>query len=264
MNDAPSGADRLAARYWEALLEADPLQATAVGERGHDHRLPDISEAGVAADIGRFEAIRAEAATAAPDPADPEGVLTLATLRQAVDATLALLRADAHAYTVDATWGLQSQVLSVTAYQPLRDVEDGRAMVARWAAIAPLLDQMAANVRRGMADGRSPIRTSAARVVDQLTELLDAADADGPLLAPLKQGAGPGWAAEDWQRFAGELEQVVSTTVRPAMAAFRRFVADEVLPHARGGRSRRHRQSARRARGLSVAGAGPHHHRDGP
>ncbi len=234
MSDAPSGVERLATRYWQALLEADPLQATAVGEPGHDHRLPDISEAAVAADIRRFEAIRAEAADSTPDASEPEDALTLAALRHSVDATLALLRADAHAYTVDATWGLQAQVLSVTAYQPLRDAADGRAMVARWTAIAPMLEQMAANVRRGLADGRSPIRTSAQRVVDQLAELLDAPDADGALLAPVKQGAGPSWAAHEWERFAGDLEQVVSGTVRPALAAFQRFVADEVLPKARG------------------------------
>ena len=234
MSDASSGVDRLAARYWQAMLEADPLQATAVGERGHDHRLPDISVSGMAANIGRFEAIQAEAAQATPDPSDLEAALTLATLRQAVDATLALLRADNHAYSVDATWGLQSQVLSVASYQPLRNADDGRAMVSRWAAIAPMLDQMAASVRRGLADGRAPIRTSAQRVVDQLTELLDAPDADGPLLAPLKAGAGPEWSADEWRSFAGELEEVVSATVRPALSTFCRFVAYEVLPPARG------------------------------
>jgi uncharacterized protein (DUF885 family) len=234
MSDALTGVDRLAERYWQAVLEADPLQATAVGERGHDHRLPDISPSGQEAATRRFEEILAQAARVTPDPSDPEQTLTLAALRHSVGAALAFLRADAHAYTVDATWGLHSQVLSASSYQPLNDPADGRAMLARWAAIAPMLEAMAAAVRRGLADGRAPIRTSAKWVVDQLTELLDAPDAEGPLLAPLKAPRGADWTEGESRRFAAELEGVVAETVRPALATYRTFVADEVLPRARG------------------------------
>ena len=234
MSDALTGVDRLAERYWQAVLEADPLQATAVGERGHDHRLPDISPSGQEAATRHFKEILVEAERITPDGSDPEQALTLAALRHSAEAALAFLRADAHAYTVDATWGLQSQVLSASSYQPLNDPADGQAMLTRWAAIAPMLEEMAAAVRRGLADGRAPIRTSAAFVVEQLTELLDAPDAEGPLLAPLKAARGKGWAEEEWRRFAAELEGVVAGTVRPALSTYRDFVADEVLPQARG------------------------------
>jgi uncharacterized protein (DUF885 family) len=233
MTVAASGVDHLAERYWQAMLQSDPLQATLLGERGHDHRLPDISPEGMAADIARFEEILAAAADLEPDPADPEEWLTLATLRQSAKATLAMLRADAHAYTVDVTWGLQTQILSVASYQSLRDPEDGRAMVARWAAIASTMNQMAASLRRGLTDGRPPIRASAEWVVDQLTELLDTPDADGALLAPLRTEPAPAWSPDDWQHFAAELEEVVAGTVRPAIVQFRDFLVDEVLPHAR-------------------------------
>jgi uncharacterized protein (DUF885 family) len=233
VSDASSAVNRLAERYWQAVLQADPLQATLFGEPGHDHRLPDISPEGVAADIARFEETLAEAAGLEPDPADPEEWLTLATLRQSAEATLAMLRADAHAYTVDATWGLQTQMLSMASYQPLRDPDDGRNTVARWAAIAPTLDEMAANLRRGRGEAREPIRASAELVVDQLTQQLDAPDAEGSLLAALRSTPGPGWSPEEWRRFAAALVDVVANAVRPAFARFRSFIVDEVLPTAR-------------------------------
>jgi uncharacterized protein (DUF885 family) len=232
MTAVASETDRLADAYWQALLEADPLQATALGERGYDDRLPDVSPEGRAASIGRFEAILAGAAAAA-EPSDAEERLTLACLRQSAAATLALLRADAHAYTVDVTWGLQTEFLSATTYQPLRDAEDGRAMVARWAAIAPLLDQMAANLWRGAGEGRTPIRASAERVVAQLTDLLDVPDEQGPLLQPVRSLPESSWTADDARRLSGELLEVVSGTVRPAVVRFRQFVIDAVLPQAR-------------------------------
>jgi uncharacterized protein (DUF885 family) len=225
--------DQLAERYWQAVLDADPLQATAVGAPDHNDRLPDLTREGRAALIARFETILRDAEAAAPDPADPEQALTLAALRQSADATLALLRADPHAYSVDATWGLQSSILTVPTYQPLRDPADGRDMVARWQAMAPTLAEMEASLRRGLAEGRSPIRSSVARALEQLDDVLARADAEGPLLAPLAERPEAGWSDADWQAFAGRLAAVVADEVRPALAGFRAFLADEIEPRAR-------------------------------
>ncbi|HKO32591.1 MAG TPA: DUF885 domain-containing protein, partial [Candidatus Limnocylindria bacterium] len=147
--------------------------------------------------------------------------------------TLALLRADAHSYSVDATWGLQAAILSASSYQPLHDPADGQDMLARWRAIAPTLAEMEASLRRGLADGRSPIRSSIARGVEQLDDVLAQPDADGPLLAPLGNRPDSGWSDSDWQAFAAQLATVVTDEARPAIARFRTFIADEIAPRSR-------------------------------
>jgi uncharacterized protein (DUF885 family) len=233
MSTVTAAVDELAERYWQALLDADPLQATAVGAPGHNDQLPDLTPEARGALVARFEAILHDAESAEPDAADPEQALTLAALRQSTDATLALLHADAHAYSVDATWGLQAEILSAPSYQPLREVADGRDMVARWRAIAPTLAEMEASVRRGLTEGRSPIRASAQRVVEQLDDVLARPDADGPLLAPLAQRPDSGWTDADWQAFATQLTEVVAQEARPAMVRFRTFIADEITPRSR-------------------------------
>ena len=233
MSTVVADVDQLAERYWQAALDADPLQATAVGAPGHNDRLPDLTPHGQAALIARFEAILRDAETAELDDTDPEQALTLAALRQSTAATLALLRADAHAYSVDATWGLQAAILSAPSYQPLRDPADGRDMLARWRAIAPTLAEMESSLRRGLADGRSPIRASVDRVVEQLDDVLARPDAEGPLLAPLAARPESGWSDADWQSFATKLADVVATEARPAIASFRTFIADEIAPRSR-------------------------------
>ena len=116
---------------------------------------------------------------------------------------------------MDATWGLQAAILSAPSYQPLRDPADGRDMLARWRAIAPTLAEMEASLRRGLAEGRSPIRASVARVVEQLDDVLARPDADGPLLAPLAERPDSGWSDADWQAFAAQLAEVVADEARP-------------------------------------------------
>jgi uncharacterized protein (DUF885 family) len=234
MSVATSRVDQLAERYWQIALEADPLLATAVGERAHNHRLPDLSPTGMADSIRRFEEVLAEAASAVPDSADKEQALTLSALRHSAEAALAFLRADAHSYTVDATWGMQTEIFNVASYQPLRDAADGSAMLDRWRAIAPTIDQMIAALRRGAADGRAPIRISTERVVAQLTDVLAAPDSDGPLLAPVRARPVGGWSDGEWQQFATGLEEVVASSVRPALERFLAFIVTESLPIARG------------------------------
>jgi uncharacterized protein (DUF885 family) len=233
MTLAISAIDDLANRSWDALLAADPLQATVIGEHAYDDRLPDLSPAGRAGRIGQYEALLREADGLIPDPAGNEEALTLSALRSSVEAALAKERADATAYTVDVMWGMQTDILTMASYQPLRSAAEGRTLLERWRAIAPTLDQLTANLRRGLADGLAPIRTSAERVVEQLTaEFAATAEEDG-LLAPLQERPAEGWSDGDWQRFAAELGQVVEESARPALRRFLEFVQSEAVPAGR-------------------------------
>jgi uncharacterized protein (DUF885 family) len=53
------------------------------------------------------------------------------------------------------------------------------------------------------------------------------------MLAPLAERPESGWTDGDWRTFATRLAEVVATEVRPALAAFRAFVSDEVAPGSR-------------------------------
>ena len=107
MSVSTSAIDELAARFWEVLLEADPLQATVVGEHRYDDRLPDLTPEARESQLRTLAALRVQADHLVPDPGLPEEMLTLSALRWSLDAKLAQEEANASAYTVDVTWGLQ-------------------------------------------------------------------------------------------------------------------------------------------------------------
>jgi uncharacterized protein (DUF885 family) len=230
---ATSAVDDLARRAWEVMLEADPLQATVIGEHGYDDRLPDLSPAAREARIGQYEAVLREADGLVPDPAGHEEALTLSALRATVEAALARERSDATAYTVDVMWGMQTTLLTMASYQPLRTPQDGANLLERWRGIAPTLDQLTANARAGMEAGLLPIRTSAEHVVEQLTAELAAPAREEGLLAPLHNRPAQGWSDADWQRFAEELERVVDESARPALRRYLEFVVSEAVSRGR-------------------------------
>ena len=223
--------DRLAEEYWDATLEADPTEGTVLGDHRYGDRLSDISQAGQAAVIARLEGLRTSAA-ALPAEAEPEAALTMAALRQAIDGRLAFLAADPRAYTVDAMNGPQTGFLDLAALQPLRDPADGEAMLSRWWAMGPWVDQQITQLRRGLAEGRSPVAGSVRRVIAQLDELAARHREEWPLLDPLK-AEHAGWSDSAWRAFEVGLAGAVREGLRPAFARYRTFLADEALPQAR-------------------------------
>ena len=220
--------DRLADEFWDASLQADPVQGTAYGEHRYGDRLPDITVEGRAAMARRFADLR-ERALGTAVPGDHEAALTRVALIEAIDGELATLAADAVAHTVDAMSGPQAMFMDIPSYQPLRSAEDAGAMLGRWRAMGPWIDELVVQLRRGLGEGRSPVAGSVRRVISQLDALLARPVADWPLLEPAAAALpehGDSWAAD--------LTAAIRDGLRPAFARYREFLTGEALPAARG------------------------------
>ena len=222
----------LAEAYWDASLIDDPVQGTAVGDRRYNDRLPDITPAGRHYVTRRFEGLRERVDAFRSDPGDAEARLTRSALLSAIDGKIAFLAAEPTTYTVDAMNGPQNSFMNIPGFQPLDDPPDGEAMLARWRAMGPWLDDLIANLREGMGNGRVPVAGSVRRVLDQLDERLSAPIESWTLLSPLERQP-DGWPDAEWQSFASALENAVRYQVRSAFAGYRTFLADEVLPVSR-------------------------------
>ncbi|MGZ6372691.1 MAG: DUF885 domain-containing protein, partial [Candidatus Limnocylindria bacterium] len=142
------------------------------------------------------------------------------------------LAADPRAYTVDAMNGPQTGFLDIATLQPLRDKADGEAMLSRWSAMGPWVDEQITQLRRGRSEGRSPVAGSVRRVIAQLDELAARPLEDWPLLDPLGADHAT-WSAAEWRAFEVGLAGAVRDGLRPAFARYRSFLAEEALPRAR-------------------------------
>ncbi len=222
----------LAAAYWELRCELHPLQATAIGVAGYGDRMPDVTAEGTAAADRRLAALERRAAALRTEDLDGEDLLTHSALHHALDAERARLAADAPAYTADIMSGPQSELLSVASYQPLRGPDDGATMLARWHAMAPFLDESVTALRRGIADGRTPIAGSVDRVVEQLHAQLATPLEAWTLLGPLAADH-RAWSPDDWAAFAAALGAAVRNEVQPALARYLTFLEEEARPVAR-------------------------------
>ena len=163
--DATTVLDALAAAYWDAYLEADPLFATAIGDRRFDDRVPDPTPEGRASTRARFLDILDRADALDADAFEGEVRITLLMLRQSIASDIAELDAGLTDWNVDPLDGVPARFLLVPDYQRLETLEDGRRMVDRWRAMAVHTDRHLDNLRRSLADGRVASRPPTERTV---------------------------------------------------------------------------------------------------
>ncbi len=212
----------LAERYWEELLELEPLLGTSTGDERYDDRLPDPSEAGRGANETVQRAALADAAQ-----------IDRGALDDADRATLDVLEAIARRYL----GGLQRRTdrLSVANHlfgpgqlpgelasmQRTDTPERLDRYEARLRAIPAFLDASTEVARDGVAAGVTSPRVVAERALTQVERLLDLGADASPILAPL------GEDVEGRARFSA----VVRDVVNPAYARFLVSLR-EYLPHA--------------------------------
>src|SRR5688572_10512678 len=199
----------LADEYWQAYLAFSPISATSIGDRRFDDRLDDPSPEAIEAHRGRLGGFRDRAEAIDPATLDGAEAVTRSALIAQIASDVAGLETGLEEWSVDPLEGPQVLALDIEAFQPIANPEQARAMVARWNALGPWLDQHAANLRRGLASGRVAVRTPVERAVDQIEEILGRPDAELPLLKPLEVEH-KDWSDADRGAFADGLRSAVA------------------------------------------------------
>ena len=211
----------LADRYWEELLELEPMLGTMIGDERYDDRLSDPGEAGRARSASVNRAALDELATIDRSALDitMRGTLDVleAIARRAIaelDQRTDRLRAAAHFF------GPGQTLAEIASMQATDTPERLDRYEARLRAVPAYLDAWGDVAREGIADGVTSPRLVTERAVAQLDRLLSLAPEDSPATAPLAEDD----AAKE--RIAG----VVRDTVNPAFARYRETLR-EYLPH---------------------------------
>ena len=222
----------IARRYWEERLAADPVYATALGDRRFDHALRDDTPDAIARERARVATLLEEAHAVVPEELADADRLTLTALKADARGVLDYLDAGLEAWAVDPLAGPQVQFFNIESFQPVRTPDEGRAMVERWRAMGAWFDSHAAVLRDEVSAGRVAVRDPVEKVIDQVEFLLGQPVDDWTLLKPLRVDR-PDWTDAQRTAFAADLTEAVRDVVRPALERYHGALRDEVLPRAR-------------------------------
>ena len=222
----------LADEYWQAFLSNEPVFATALGDRRYDDKLPDITPKGRERVEAKYELILKRAREIPESSLSAADKLTRTALLVELQAQLDYLLCHLEEWTVDPVGGPQVEFLNVESFQPIRSVEEGRAMVKRWQTMGPYMDDRVANLRRGLAMGKVAVRAGVEKVIDEVRELAGKPDKEWALLRPLRVPHDD-WTAAERILFRDGLSNAVRESVRPAFLRYLKFLESEVQPKAR-------------------------------
>src|SRR5229473_3173259 len=235
--------DRIARRYWTALLETAPLPqlggggmggplfATALGDHRFDAKLDDLSPDAHRKVIDALAQLRAELTTLAPSELSVEEQLTLEMLRRQLADADAVEACSAPAWVVDQMGGPHVTLAQTGQHYPLGTAKGAADLAARYGQAGRYFDQIVANLRRGLVQDRTSPRVNVERVIASLDDLLKQ-DASSSVLLPAEERFSG--LSEGERRAASErIRAAIVEQVLPGMRRYREFLAGEVLPTAR-------------------------------
>jgi uncharacterized protein (DUF885 family) len=225
-SDQPQSAvDELSERFWEAILELNPITATVYGDERYADRLDDPGPEGRARARGLMERTLAEVEAIPVDGLPTEERITRDMLR--VVAELGIEEDDQRIYqlrVVDQMGGPQQTLPQLTSFQMADTPVRLDAFLAR---IHAYRDYMAANtqiLRDGIASGLTAPRIVAERTIAQVERMLE---------VPIEAAIVPSMVAVADDADRERVREAIRDVAYPADAAFLEVLRDEYLPVAR-------------------------------
>jgi uncharacterized protein (DUF885 family) len=223
---------RLADDYWEGTLRASPRWATSIGDRRYDALMEDATPEGKERETARLDSLLAAVRKVDAAKLSEEDRLTRSALELQIRNDLDLLAASFEEWNIDPLNGPQVDLLNLVGLQTVTTVAEGRDMIGRWEAIGRYMDEVGANLRRGLAKGKVATKDAVLKTLTQLDDLLGRPVPDWPFLAPAREKH-EGWSQVERERFGRDLEAALRSRIVPSFERYRALLRDELLPRAR-------------------------------
>jgi uncharacterized protein (DUF885 family) len=220
--------DQLTAEYHDFRQAGWPTFAHMLGDYRFAAKYEDVSREYEDRDIATSRAFAERADALSTDGLDPTDRLTRALLAFDANARADTQEARLEDFNVDPLAGPHAMLPVVLPKLGMPDAEVAEAMVDKLRGIATYYRVACDRLRDGARTGRTPPAFAVEETVRQLDAWLAKPDADDPLLR-----LGPTPAGFDREAWMGRLGDVVESGVRPAVAAYRDVLRDEIRAAAR-------------------------------
>ena len=213
----------LADRFWDGILERDPMWATILGDERFNDRWPDLGPVGRAADEAALRSTLGEARDVPGDDLEPEQVITRDLLILVCENQLEALAQKQYQLAVDHISGPQVWPAEIAQYQAADTPERMASLLARYTAYPVMIEQYIGTLSEGVADGRTAATVPVRKAIEQIDRLLTMAPVDHPAASMVQ--------IDDAER--APVIEAVEQHIYPALRHLRDYLAQAYEPNAR-------------------------------
>jgi len=201
-----------------------------LGIHDYDEEMDDASRAAEDDRIAELRGFAARAAAFDPETLSADDKITRDVMIFEAGTGADVLEMRGAELEVNHAVGFQAMLPVLFPQLPIEQPEHARAMLIKYPKLADYFRQMTDRLRAGVAGGRTPMASTAEKVVGQLDALLATAPEDGVFLT---LGGPQAYSEQEVAAWKGELAGIVATTIYPALQEYRDYIADHVLPASR-------------------------------
>ena len=222
----------VADRYWDATMERYPTRATDIGDYRFNDRLEDLSEDARKQWTGKLQGLLTEVRVVPADRLSPADRLTRDLLERSIrDGLYEYASLHSQYLPLEPLGGRQLRFPLILVAQPFRNIGDFHSYIARLRAFPKQVDDLIANMRKGVSLRIVSPRVTIEKVVPQIhTHIVDD-PAQSAFYKPLQK---PDALSEaDRQTVTQEIVQAIRSDVAPAYRKLLQFVESEYLPACR-------------------------------
>ncbi len=221
--DPNANVNDLAERFWEGILERDPVWGTVLGDERYNDRWPDLGADGRSAEESALRSALAEAQAIPVDGLDPEQVITRDLIILISENGLEQLEQRQYQIGIDHMTGPQVWPAEYAQYQPADTPERLEKLLVRHAAFPTMVEQYISTLAEGVADGRTSAAVPVRRAIEQIDRMLAMTPAAHPASSMVNIGE------QDRDRVTASVDRHIYAGLR----RLRTYLADEYQAHAR-------------------------------
>jgi uncharacterized protein (DUF885 family) len=216
---------------WQHQLRTNPEFATAIGDNRYNSQLSDISPTAMARELDYDRHLLAALEQIDSSQLSPADHLNQSLLMRSLKTSIA--GAPFKLWEMPATQMSGPQDYAGLAKDmPFKTALDYENYLSRLRKLPGSFQQSIANMRQGMHDGLMPPRYLLAKVAEEASEVAAKSLAQSTFTEPCRTFP-ESIPATERARLTKEINDVTSTQVLPAFAAFAKFVKDEYAPKGR-------------------------------
>jgi uncharacterized protein (DUF885 family) len=218
---------QLADRYWDRVMEANPMWASLLGDHRFDAEVENLSRSAEEELTADLDSIVVQAKEIDPSGLDKNDRITRHVLLSEAASQADALRSRLPEFMVDPMLGVHMDVIQGVSQLRANDAEQANAYLEKASKTGRLFDQALQRHRDGVANGRTPPQAAIEKVLKQIDAYLETPlTADAFMQISLPEGMD----IEQWQV---EMIEQVREVVRPAFARYRDGIATDIAPHGR-------------------------------